>query len=210
MRATLFLITVLVATHLSAHNGSKEEKPNVIIIMTDDQGFGDMSCNGHPILKTPNIDRIKNEGVYFSDFHVSPYCAPTRASLITGRDSRRVGVWNTYGGKNWLNNDETCIAEIFKSNAYATGHFGKWHLGDNYPFAPHYRGFDVSLMLANSGLGATDGYWGNDRFDDTYFLNGEPVHTEGFCTDVFVPFPGIIKKKWKHTLTIKINGFHCG
>lgn len=161
-------------------------QPNVILIMTDDQGYGDMSCNGHPKLKTPNLDRLYNEGIHFTDFHVSPYCSPTRASLMTGRDFRRVGVWHTYGGRDWLNEDETTIADIFKFNGYATGHFGKWHLGDNYPFAPQFRGFDTSLMLENSGMGAADGYWGNDRFNDTYFLNGKPVKTNGFCTDVFV------------------------
>lgn len=170
--------------NLACHNPAK--KPNVIIIMTDDQGYGDMSCHGNPVLNTPNLDKLFNEGVHFTDFHVSPYCAPTRASLLTGRDSRRVGVWHTYGGRSWLNEDETTIAEIFKSNEYVTGHFGKWHLGDNYPFAPHFRGFDESLMLANSGLGATDDYWENDRFDDTHFLNGKPVKTSGFSTDVFV------------------------
>jgi arylsulfatase A-like enzyme len=164
----------------------KSSKPNVIIIMTDDQGYGDMSCNGHPTLKTPNLDLLCNGGVQFSDFHVSPYCAPTRASLMTGRDFRRTGVWYTYGGRNWLNEEETTIADIFKFNNYATGHFGKWHLGDNYPFAPHFRGFDTSFMLGNSGMGAADGYWDNDRFDDTYYLNGKPVKTDGFGTDAFV------------------------
>jgi len=164
----------------------KSLRPNVIIIMTDDQGYGDMSCNGHPSLRTPNLDLLSSGGVHFSDFHVSPYCAPTRASLMTGRDFRRTGVWHTYGGRNWLNEEETTIADVFKLNDYATGHFGKWHLGDNYPFAPHFRGFDTSFMLGNSGMGAADGYWDNDRFDDTYFLNGVPVKTDGFGTDIFV------------------------
>lgn len=163
-----------------------QEKPNVVIILTDDQGYGDMSCNGHPTLKTPNLDRLYSEGIHFTDFHVSPYCSPTRASLLTGRDFRRVGVWHTYGGRDWLNEEETTIADIFKFNGYATGHFGKWHLGDNYPFAPHFRGFDTSFMLGNSGLGATDGYWDNDRFNDTYSLNGKPVKTNGFGDDAFV------------------------
>jgi len=197
MRSLLFVSLLIAAVNLTANVNSLSEKPNVIIIMTDDQGYGDLSGNGHPLLKTPNMDRIKDEGVFFSDFHVSPYCAPTRASLMTGRDSRRVGIWNTYGGKNWLNENEITLADIFKSNSYATGHFGKWHLGDNYPFAPHFRGFDVSLMLANSGLGATDGYWGNDRFDDTYFLNGKPVKTKGFCTDVFVDYTLDFMRKHK-------------
>ena len=156
--------------------------------MTDDQGYGDMSVNGHPVLQTPNMDRIAQEGVRFSNFHVDPYCAPTRASLMTGRYAIRTGVWHTYGGRNWLFEDEITMAEIFKDNGYATGHFGKWHLGDNYPFAPHFRGFDVSFALGNSGIGASDDYWNNDRFDDTYFLNGEPVKTSGFGTDRFVDY----------------------
>lgn len=160
--------------------------PNVILIMTDDQGYGDMSCNGHPVLKTPNLDRLAKEGVRFSDFHVDPYCAPTRAALMTGHYALRTGVWHTYGGRNWMSENEVTMAEIFKANNYATAHFGKWHLGDNYPFAPHFRGFDVSFALGNSGLGAADDFWNNDRFDDTYFLNGEPLKTEGFGTDRFV------------------------
>ena len=165
---------------------SEAGHPNVILIMTDDQGYGDMSCNGHPLLKTPNLDRLYDEGIHFTDFHVSTYCTPTRASLMTGCDYRRVGAWYTFGGRNYLYEDATTIADVFKYNGYATGHFGKWHLGDNYPYAPQFRGFDTSLMLGNSGLGATDDYWDNDRFDDTYFLNGKPIKTKGFCTDVFV------------------------
>ncbi len=138
------------------------------------------------VLQTPNMDRIAQEGVRFTNFHVDPYCAPTRAALMTGRYALRTGVWHTYGGRNWLFEDETTMAEIFKENGYATAHFGKWHLGDNYPFAPHFRGFDVSLALGNSGIGAADDYWNNDRFDDTYFLNGKPLKTSGFGTDLFV------------------------
>jgi arylsulfatase A-like enzyme len=182
MKKLVIILTVIfISVGLHAQN-----KPNVIIFMTDDQGYGDMSCNGHPILKTPNLDRLYNEGIHFTDFHVSPYCSPTRASLITGRDFRRVGVWHTFGGRDWLNEEETTIADVFRFNGYATGHFGKWHLGDNYPFAPQFRGFDTSFMLGNSGLGTSDDYWDNDRFDDTYFLNGKPVKTKGFGTDAFV------------------------
>lgn len=163
-----------------------KRKPNVVLIMTDDQGYGDMHCHGHPRLKTPNLDKLHAQSIRFTNFHVDPYCAPTRAALMTGRYALRTGVWHTYGGRNWLFEDETLMPEIFKMNGYTTGHFGKWHLGDNYPFAAHFRGFDVSFTLGSCGLGATDDYWGNDRFDDTYFLNGEPVKTTGFGTDNFV------------------------
>jgi len=180
--------SLLFCSYHTANAETSEEPPNVIIIMTDDQGYGDMSYNGHPTLETPNLDSLAHQGINFTDFHVSPYSAPTRASLMTGRDFRKTGGWHTYGGQNLLAEDETTIAEVFKHNGYATGHFGKWHLGINYPFAPHYRGFDTSLMIGNGGLGATDDYWGNDRFDDTYFLNGKPVETNGYGTDVFVDY----------------------
>ena len=182
LKFILSLSFVFILNSCSQRNGAP---PNVILILTDDQGYGDMSCHGHPILQTPNIDRLSREGVRLTDFHVDPYCAPTRAALMTGRYALRTGVWHTYGGRNWLLNDETTMAEIFKTNGYATGHFGKWHLGHNYPLAPYYRGFDESLMLGDGGLGATNDYWGNDRFDDTYFYNGQPVKTHGFGTDQF-------------------------
>jgi arylsulfatase A-like enzyme len=188
LKSVLFFFGLLIIGILKGCAEQDIHPPNVVLIMTDDQGYGDMSCNGHPTLKTPNLDRLYNEGIHFSDFHVSCYCAPTRASLMTGRDFRRVGVWHTYGGRNWLFEDELTMADVFKNNGYRTGHFGKWHLGHNYPFAPHFRGFETSLMLGNGGLGAADGYWGNDRFDDTYFLNGVPEKTAGFSTDVYVDY----------------------
>ncbi len=174
--------------NLTGCSENDKRTPNVVLIMTDDQGYGDVSINGHPILETPNMDKIATQGIRFSDFHVNSYCAPTRASLLTGRDYRRVGVWHTFGGRNWLFEDEITMADIFNNNGYRTGHFGKWHLGDNYPFAPHFRGFETSLMLGNGGLGAADDYWGNDRFDDTFFFNGVPQETEGFMTDVIVDY----------------------
>ncbi len=182
MQRMLLVLSVIFA----ASTGLAKEPPNVIVIMTDDQGYGDLSCTGNPVLKTPNLDKLCAQGVHFTDFHVSPYCTPTRASLMTGRDARRTCAWHTYGGRNLMAEEEVTMADIFKSNGYATGHFGKWHLGINYPFAPHYRGFDTSLMLGNGGMGASDDYWDNDRFDDTYFLNGKPVKTKGYGIDVFV------------------------
>lgn len=167
-------------------DAQSEAPPNVLMIMTDDQGYGDLSRHGNPDIDTPNLDQLHDESVRFTDFHVSPYCSPTRASLMTGRYSARKGIWHTYGIRNLMHENETTMAEVFRSNGYRTGHFGKWHLGSNYPFAPHHRGFDVSFMLGNGGLGATDDYWGNDRFGDTYFLNGKPEPTSGFGTDNFV------------------------
>ena len=162
-----------------------DSRPNVILIMTDDQGYGDMSCHGNPYIKTPNLDRLHDEAIRFSDFHVDPTCSPTRAALMTGRYSSRTGVWLTYAGRHHLRRDETTMADVFSSNGYRTAIFGKWHLGDNYPFRPHDRGFDESLIHGGGVIGEAPDTWGNDYYDDTYLRNGEPERVTGYCTDVW-------------------------
>ena len=117
-------------------------KPNVIFVLTDDQGYGDLGCHGNKIIKTPNIDSIYKESVHLTNYHVGPTCAPTRAGLMTGRYHNSTGVWHTVGGRSLLRKDEISLANVFKSNGYVTGMFGKWHLGDNYPYRPQDRGFD--------------------------------------------------------------------
>ncbi len=163
----------------------KQRRPNVVFVITDDQGYGDLGCTGNPIVKTPNIDRLYSESVRFTDFHVGPTCAPTRAGLMTGHFHNSTGVWHTIGGRSLLRKDEVSLATIFSQNGYKTGIFGKWHLGDNYPYRPHDRGFQEAVVHGGGGIGQTPDYWGNDYFDDTYFVNGEPQKYEGYCTDVF-------------------------
>ncbi len=160
-------------------------RPNVLLIMTDDQGYGDLSCHGHPVLKTPHLDRLHAESVRFTNFHVNPFCAPTRAALMTGKLSDRVGVRRTLNMRNYLPRGETTIADVFKSNGYRTALFGKWHLGHNYPYRPIDRGFDEWFGIGDCGLAATSDHWGNDRFDDHYSHNGRWERAEGFNTDVF-------------------------
>lgn len=160
-------------------------QPNVILIMTDDQGYGDMSCHGNPILKTPNIDRLWAEAVRLTDYHVSPTCAPTRGALLTGRYSNRVGTWHTINGRSILREGEVVIAEVFAKAGYATAMFGKWHLGDNYPSRPEDHGFQEVLRHGGGGVGQTPDFWDNAYFDGTYFHNGKPEPAKGFCTDVF-------------------------
>lgn len=160
-------------------------RPNVIIILTDDQGYGDMSCHGNPYLKTPELDRLYAHGVRLTDFHVDPTCAPTRAALMTGRYSARTGVWLTYGSRHHLRRDEITMADVFKQNGYRTAIFGKWHLGDNYPFRPMDRGFDESLIHGGGVIWETPDWWDNNYYDDTYFRNGEPEKVKGYCTDVW-------------------------
>jgi arylsulfatase A-like enzyme len=118
-----------------------QSKPNVIVIMTDDQGYPELSIHGNPILKTPNLDKLAESSVRFGDFHVSPMCAPTRGQLLTGMDAARNGTVNVSGGRELLNPELLTMGDIFKENGYRTGIFGKWHLGDNYPFRPEDRGF---------------------------------------------------------------------
>ncbi|MHC4265977.1 MAG: sulfatase-like hydrolase/transferase, partial [Planctomycetota bacterium] len=161
------------------------EKPNVILIMPDDQGYGDLACHGNPVIKTPNLDKLYSDSVRLTDFHVCPTCSPTRASVMTGRYCNRTGVWHTIMGRSLLRKDELTMADVFAAGGYRTGIFGKWHLGDNYPFRPHDRGFDESLVHGGGAIGNSPDYWGNDYFDDTYFHNGKAKKFEGYCTDVW-------------------------
>lgn len=159
--------------------------PNVVLVVTDDQGYGDLSCHGNPILRTPNLDALHGQSVRLTDFHVGPTCAPTRASLMTGRYCNRTGVWHTIMGRSLLRRDEVTMADVFAAGGYQTGIFGKWHLGDNYPFRPQDRGFHEVLVHGGGGVGQTPDYWGNDYFDDTYLHNGLPEKHSGYCTDIW-------------------------
>ncbi|VGO12490.1 Arylsulfatase [Pontiella desulfatans] len=165
--------------------GDKAKKPNVIIVITDDQGYGDLAFTGNPAIKTPNIDKLRTQGTLLNNYHVDPTCAPTRSALMTGRYSDRVGVWHTVQGRSMLRRRETTMADVFSANGYSTGIFGKWHLGDCYPFRPEDRGFQHCVYHQAGGVGQAPDYWGNDYFDDTYIVNGKHQRFEGFCTDVW-------------------------
>ncbi|KQC31686.1 arylsulfatase [Flagellimonas eckloniae] len=162
-----------------------DSKPNVILILVDDQGYGDIAALGNPNIKTPNIDALHAKSVRFTDYHVSPTCAPTRAALLTGHHSNRTGVWHTVNGRSLLLERETTMADIFKENGYATGIFGKWHLGDNYPFRPQDKGFDEVLVHGGGGIEQTMDFFDNDYFDDTYLHNGKLEKFKGYCTDIW-------------------------
>ncbi|MEQ8556515.1 MAG: arylsulfatase [Cyclobacteriaceae bacterium] len=162
-----------------------QNKPNVIIVMTDDQGYGDLSCHGNPILKTPNLDKLYHESIRLTNFHVSPFCTPTRAALMTGRYPGRTGAYRTSSGRTMMHTDERTIANVFAENGYATGMVGKWHLGDNAPHRPQDRGFQDVTWHRCGGVGQASDYWGNDYFDDTYERNGQFVKFDGYCTDVW-------------------------
>ena len=152
-------------------------KPNVIVFLTDDQGWGDLSLNGNTDLSTPNIDSLANDGASFEHFFVCPVCSPTRAEFLTGRYHVRGGVYSTSAGGERLDLDEVTIADTFRSAGYTTGAFGKWHNGMQYPYHPNGRGFDEFY-------GFCSGHWG-DYFSPPLERNGKIVKGNGFCIDDF-------------------------
>ena len=177
-------ILLLSSTGLRAED-VPQTHPNVILIMTDDQGYGDLGCHGNRILKTPHMDALYADSVRLTDFHTDPTCSPTRASLLTGRYSTRTGVWHTVMGRHMPRANEILIPQYFAAAGYRTAMFGKWHLGDNYPYRPFDRGFQHAVYHGGGGIGNIPDYWGNDYFDDTYNVNGNWQEFKGYCTDVF-------------------------
>lgn len=160
-------------------------KPNVILVLTDDQGYGDFSCHGNPILKTPNLDRLHDQSLRLTDFHVAPMCTPTRGQLMTGQDALHNGAYCVCSGRTFLRPGIPTMPEIFAAAGYRTAIFGKWHLGDNYPHRPQDRGFQETLCHPSWGITSTPDYWNNDYFDDYFRHNGRPVRYPGYCTDVW-------------------------
>ncbi|MBC8352900.1 MAG: sulfatase-like hydrolase/transferase [Planctomycetes bacterium] len=183
----LFRIASVIACILlsGAGLGQAASKPNVILIMTDDQGYGDLSCHGNPTLKTPNLDRLHAESVRFTDFHVAPFCTPTRAALMTGRYPARTGAYRTSSGRTSLHSREKTLGDLFTRNGYATGIFGKWHLGDCAPSRPMDKGFERSVWHRCGGVTQISDYWTNDYFDDTYLVGDMWKKFDGYCTDVW-------------------------
>lgn len=161
------------------------QRPNVIFIITDDQGYGDIGYHGNPALHTPHLDRMARASVQLDNHHHDPLCSPSRAALLTGQYAARNGVWHVIQGRHLLRPNAVTMADHFSASGYRTAMFGKWHLGDSYPFAPHFRGFDEALCHKGGGVGELPDYWGNNYIDDTYFRNGEPLPCAGYCTDVF-------------------------
>ena len=166
------------------------QHPNVLLIMTDDQGIGDLGARGNQAIRTPVLDALAAESARFRHFYVSPVCAPTRSSLMTGRWTLRTGVFDTYNGGAIMAADETTLAEILAAGGYRTGIFGKWHLGDNYPSRAADQGFEESLVHLGGGVGQPGDFPNYPRFDSAYFdpvlwHNGRPVKTKGYCSDVY-------------------------
>jgi arylsulfatase/arylsulfatase A len=158
-----------------------------VLIMTDDQGIGDFGATGNPVIETPSIDAMARRSASMSTFYVSPVCSPTRACLMTGRYNHRTRVIDTWLGRSMMDRREVTIAEVLSGAGYATGIFGKWHLGDCYPMRPMDQGFEESLVHRGGGLAQpSEPRENKQRYTDPIlFHNGRQVQTKGYCTDVY-------------------------
>ena len=166
---------------------TQAETPNIILMITDDQGYGDFGAKGNPLVKTPNIDAMAARSFEMTRFYVNAVCSPTRASLMTGRNSYRTGVTDTFKGRSTMRTEEFTLAEMLQGKGYSTGLFGKWHLGDNYPYRPMDQGFDESLYHLGGGLGQPADPLENDRryTNPVLFKNGIKHPVQGYCCDAY-------------------------
>ena len=181
-----YILPLSLVTLVGCSGADKIERPNVIVILSDDQGYGDFSCHGNPVIKTPNLDKLHERSVRLTEFHVAPVSTPTRGELLTGRCAMHNGAWSWAYGQEVIDPNIPTIANAFAQAGYSTAHFGKWHLGDNYPFRPQDKGFEESIRLLGAASHQTPDYWQNDNFDDFYkLMSGESKQFEGFCTDVW-------------------------
>lgn len=173
-------------TNVKAEENPKPHgaRPNVIIILIDDQGYGDLSCMGNTKLRTPHIDRLFHEGVWFSNHYGCPLCAPARASLMTGRYNYRTAVVDTSTGLAMMRPNELTMAEILQRAGYRTGIFSKWHLGDHYPLRPIDRGFEESLICKDAIVAGIANAPDNSLFNPILYHNEKPVRTDGYITDI--------------------------
>ncbi len=191
MTSKFLPVLVLLGLCCSALAAPLPAKPNILFILTDDQGYGDFSFTGNPILKTPNVDKLATQSVRFTDYHVSPTCSPTRSALMTGRHEFHNGVTHTINERERLRLDATTVAQVLKSAGYTTGIFGKWHLGDEDDHQPNRRGFDEVFIHGAGGIGQAypDTTCGdvpnNSYFNPAIKHNGVFEKTTGYCTDVF-------------------------
>lgn len=163
--------------------GGKTARPNVILILADDQGYGDLACHDNPFLKTPNLDNLHDVSLRFTDFHVAPMCSPTRGQLLTGVDCLRNACMATCAGRSTVREEFPMAGEIFANAGYQTGIFGKWHLGYNWPQRPMDRGFQEAICFYGFGLTGMGHHWNSDYYDPFYYHNGELNQAKGYCND---------------------------
>jgi len=190
LAVTAWIVLCSQTVNATPAQAESSDRPNIILVITDDQGYGDLSCHGHPYLQTPNLDKLSTQSTRFTDFHVSPTCAPTRSALMSGRAPFKNGITHTILERDRMALGRTTIAERMQTTGYTTGIFGKWHLGDDEPYQPSNRGFDETFIHGAGGIGqhypgSQGDVPGNGYFDPTIKHNGTFVKTDGYCTDVF-------------------------
>lgn len=187
------VVATIIGATTAAEAALENRRPNIVLVMTDDQGMGDLSCMGNPVLETPNLDRFYSQATRFTDFHVSPTCAPTRSAIFSGRHEFRNGVTHTILERERMALSTTTVAELLVDAGYETGIFGKWHLGDEDAYQPYNRGFTETFIHGAGGIGQSypcscadfPSNRENRYFDNVILHNDTLVQTDGFCTDVF-------------------------
>ena len=186
---TLLVLCLLGVAFLPAESVAAQSlrgsRPNIVFVLTDDQGYGQLGCHGHPWLETPNLDALHARSITFDDFQVSPTCSPTRSALMTGNFPFKNGVTHTGGGRERLAPSATTLAELLGKVGYISGIFGKWHLGDGPGYTPGERGFDEVFVHGSGGITQPMDARENTYEDPVIRHNGSFVQTSGFCTDVF-------------------------
>lgn len=190
LRSLLAAILAVFAALTGALSAAGPARPNIVFVLLDDAGYGDFACLGNPVIKTPATDALWRESVRFTQFHVSPTCAPTRSALLTGRHEFKNGVTHTINERERLTLKATTLAQVLKTAGYATGIFGKWHLGDETEYQPDRRGFDEVYIHGGGGIGQTypgscGDAPGNTNIDPALLHNGVFEKTHGYCTDLF-------------------------
>ncbi len=199
-----FLCSAGAAPSLLVRSGLAGKRPNVIVLLTDDQGYGDLSCHGHPVLKTPAMDRLFRESVRFTDFHSAPMCSPTRGQLLSGMDAAHNRATATEAGRDLLRRDIPTMADAFAAAGYQTGMFGKWHLGDSYPYRPMDRGFQQAKYHLGGALVSASEFE-NDYFSGVYRDQGVRRRFSGYCTDFWFDEA----MKWLHQCGRNREPFFC-
>ena len=189
MKKLILLFAFALPIH-AQESSLQNARPNIVVVLTDDQGMGDLSCTGNKIVRTPHIDKFQSQGTRFNDFQVSPTCAPTRAALMSGVPPFKAGVTHTILKRERMALKIKTLPQSLKDAGYATGLFGKWHLGDEEPYLPQNRGFDEVLMHGAGGIGQTrlGDFAQNSKnayFDNVLLHNDTIVQTQGYCTDMF-------------------------
>jgi arylsulfatase A len=181
----VLIIAAIALSGWGCSNSRPSDRPNVLVILLDDAGYGDLGCHGNPDVQTPTIDRLWTESTRLTRFYSQPVCTPTRACLMTGRDHYRTKASDTLNVRSMMDPDEITMAEVFRAAGYRTGLFGKWHLGDNYPMRSIDQGFEESVQHRGGGMAHWFDRPGSSYFDPVLDHNGKSRKYRGYCNDIW-------------------------